>query len=75
MLFRSRTVIVIAHRLSAVRQAHRILVMERGRIVEAGSHEQLLQQQGLYAHLWSMQQGVAPGAAIKAGPPIQEPLP
>ena len=70
-----RTVIVIAHRLSAVRQAHRIVVMERGRIVEAGSHEQLLQQQGLYAHLWSMQQGVAPGAAIKAGPPVQEPLP
>ncbi len=56
-----RTVIVIAHRLSSVRQAHRIIVMDKGRIVEEGSHDELLQKPGgLYAHLWSMQSGIAP---------------
>ena len=55
---KGRTVLVIAHRLSAVRQAHRIIVMERGRIVEAGPHDELVQRpQGLYAHLWNMQHG------------------
>jgi subfamily B ATP-binding cassette protein HlyB/CyaB len=53
-----RTVLVIAHRLSAVRRAHRIVVMDAGRIVEAGPHEALLQRkQGLYAHLWRLQEG------------------
>jgi subfamily B ATP-binding cassette protein HlyB/CyaB len=56
---RGRTVIVIAHRLSSVRQAHRIIVMDKGRIVESGSHDELAARpQGLYAHLWSMQAGV-----------------
>nr|WP_235580978.1 type I secretion system permease/ATPase [Pseudorhodoferax sp. Leaf265] len=51
-----RTVLIIAHRLSAVRQADRIIVMEKGAIVEAGPHDALVQkQQGLYAHLWRMQ--------------------
>jgi ATP-binding cassette, subfamily B, bacterial HlyB/CyaB len=53
-----RTVIIIAHRLSSVRQAHRIIVMDRGRLVEDGPHEQLLQlPEGIYAHLWSIQSG------------------
>jgi ATP-binding cassette, subfamily B, bacterial HlyB/CyaB len=53
-----RTVLIIAHRLSAVRHAHRIIVMDKGQIVEAGAHEALLQKpQGLYAHLWHMQDG------------------
>jgi subfamily B ATP-binding cassette protein HlyB/CyaB len=53
-----RTVLIIAHRLSAVRNANRIIVMDKGRIVEAGSHETLLcKPQGLYAHLWGMQDG------------------
>jgi len=53
-----RTVLIIAHRLSAVRHAHRIIVMDKGRIVETGPHEALVQkQQGLYAHLWRMQDG------------------
>ncbi len=57
---RGRTVIIIAHRLSSVRQCHRIIVMDKGRIVEAGPHEALLKQpQGLYAHLWAMQGGPA----------------
>ena len=55
---KGRTVLIIAHRLSAVRNANRIIVMDKGRIVEAGSHEALLQQsKGLYAHLWAMQDG------------------
>jgi subfamily B ATP-binding cassette protein HlyB/CyaB len=52
-----RTVIVIAHRLSAVRQANAIVVMEQGRIVEGGTHDQLLQQGGIYSKLWAMQSG------------------
>lgn len=49
--FRGRTSLVIAHRLSTVRQADRIVVMDQGRIVEQGSHEKLLQKDGLYAKL------------------------
>lgn len=52
-----RTVFIIAHRLSAVRQCNRILVVERGQIVEQGTHQQLLQQPGHYAHLHTLQAG------------------
>lgn len=53
---KGRTVMIIAHRLSAVRDAHRIIVMDKGNIVESGSHAQLVTKpQGLYAHLWRMQ--------------------
>jgi ATP-binding cassette, subfamily B, bacterial HlyB/CyaB len=50
-----RTVIIIAHRLSAVRHANHIIAMDRGRIVEHGNHESLVEQGGLYAHLVSLQ--------------------
>jgi ATP-binding cassette, subfamily B, bacterial HlyB/CyaB len=52
---KGRTVIVIAHRLTAVRQAHRIVALDKGRIAEIGSHEELVRKGGLYAHLWRMQ--------------------
>jgi subfamily B ATP-binding cassette protein HlyB/CyaB len=62
---RGRTVIVIAHRLSAVRRAHRIVVMDRGRIVEAGPHEALVRRGGLYARLWAIQAGAIQGGALQ----------
>ena len=52
-----RTTIVIAHRLSTVRQAHCIHLMEAGRIVESGTHDELLAAQGGYAALWRLQTG------------------
>jgi len=55
---KGRTVIIIAHRLSSVRQANRIIAMDKGRIVEEGAHDALLQRpEGLYAYLWAMQSG------------------
>ncbi|GAB6852804.1 cyclolysin T1SS permease/ATPase CyaB [Paraburkholderia kururiensis] len=55
-----RTVLIIAHRLSAVREANRIIVMERGQIAETGDHEALLRKPGgIYAHLYALQQGLA----------------
>ena len=57
-----RTSFIIAHRLSTVRGADRILVLENGRIVQEGNHESLLRVGGLYAHLYSLQ-FEAPAAA------------
>ncbi len=54
-LMRGRTTFVIAHRLSTVESADRIVVMHEGRIVETGSHQELLQRQGHYARLHAMQ--------------------
>ncbi|MBT9569249.1 MAG: ABC transporter ATP-binding protein/permease [Thiobacillus sp.] len=53
---RSRTSLIIAHRLSTVVEADEILVMEGGRIVERGRHPDLLARQGAYAHMWALQQ-------------------
>jgi ATP-binding cassette, subfamily B, multidrug efflux pump len=50
-----RTAIIIAHRLSTIRNVDRILVLKQGRLVESGSHEQLLEQGGLYASLYRLQ--------------------
>jgi len=59
-LRRSRTVIAVAHRLSTIRSADVIFVLEAGRIVESGTHQSLLDKRGRYAHLWAMQIGEAP---------------
>lgn len=53
-----RTVFIIAHRLSTVRQCDRIIVMDKGRIVESGNHDQLIEQRGYYHQLHSMQSGI-----------------
>ncbi|MEN9659692.1 MAG: hypothetical protein RL571_3157 [Pseudomonadota bacterium] len=55
---KGRTTLVVAHRLSTVRNAHCIYVMEQGEIVEAGTHEGLLAQEGNYAALWRLQTGL-----------------
>ena len=52
----NKTTLVIAHRLSTVVDAHEILVMEAGQIIERGNHAELLAQQGRYASMWAMQQ-------------------
>ncbi|MGL5058943.1 MAG: ABC transporter ATP-binding protein [Microcoleus sp.] len=54
-LMAERTAIIIAHRLSTIRNVDRILVLKRGQLIESGSHEELLQQEGLYASLYKLQ--------------------
>ncbi|KFC74488.1 ABC-type transport system [Massilia sp. LC238] len=55
-LSQDRTTLVIAHRLSTIVNAHTIVVMDRGRVVEQGSHAELLRRKGTYARLWLLQQ-------------------
>lgn len=73
---RGRTVILIAHRLSTVRDADRIHVLDGGRIVEDGSHETLLHRSGHYARLWAAQSQTGAGhpGAEHAGSPRPAPL-
>jgi ATP-binding cassette subfamily B protein len=56
-LMQGRTVVVIAHRLSTLAHLDRIVVFHEGRIIEDGSHHELLARGGHYAHMWSMQAG------------------
>jgi ATP-binding cassette, subfamily B, bacterial MsbA len=69
-LMQGRTSVIIAHRLSTIRNAHRIVVLDQGRIVEMGDHETLMTQNGLYAHLYSLQfrtNGVAGEFGVEVG--------
>ena len=63
MMAAGRTLIIIAHRLSAVRQSDRIVTLERGRITEMGTHSKLLTQGGRYASLYAKQMGLEPELA------------
>ena len=65
VLLRGRTAIVIAHRLATVRECDRILVLHHGRLVEEGSHDQLILQNGLYAGLYRMNYGSFDDLAIE----------
>ena len=56
-LMEDRTAIVVAHRLSTIQKMDRIVLLDHGKVVEQGTHEQLLKQKGLYAKLWSHQSG------------------
>jgi subfamily B ATP-binding cassette protein HlyB/CyaB len=60
---KNRTLIIIAHRLSAVRAADRIITLEKGKIVEEGTHDTLLRSAGRYAQLYSKQMGLGPAGA------------
>ncbi len=62
-LTEGRTTFVIAHRLATITAADRILVLERGRLVQTGTHKQLLQEEGRYRHLWISAFGGAPPIA------------
>lgn len=56
-LMKNKTALVIAHRLSTIKHLDRILVLDKGRIVQDGTHEELIRQKGIYAKLWSHQSG------------------
>jgi ATP-binding cassette subfamily B protein len=53
-LMQDKTVVIIAHRLSSIRSAHKIIVMDKGQLVEQGTHQELLEQNGKYREMWDM---------------------
>ena len=72
MLMRGRTTIAIAHRLSTIQEVDLVLAFHKGELREAGRHQDLLAQQGIYRRLYDLQYGrLTKGAAV---PPRPEPL-
>jgi ATP-binding cassette subfamily B multidrug efflux pump len=65
-LMQGKTVIAVAHRLSTIAALDRLLVIDQGRIVQEGTHAELLQEGGLYARLWHRQSGGFLGEAAEA---------
>ncbi|HEX2918635.1 MAG TPA: ATP-binding cassette domain-containing protein, partial [Edaphobacter sp.] len=70
-LMQGRTVFVIAHRLSTVRRATKIMVIEEGRITEVGSHDELIKKSGTYRRLYDMQFGEDAVGVVESESPIQ----
>ncbi len=66
-IMEGKTVIAIAHRLSTIVRMDRLVVLDRGRVVESGPHAQLLAANGLYAKLWARQSGGFLGEEIEEG--------
>jgi ATP-binding cassette subfamily B protein len=71
---RSRTTLVIAHRLSTIADADQILVMDHGRIVERGTHPELVARNGAYAQMWALQQQQEQQAGARGEQPAEEPV-
>ena len=63
----NKTVIAIAHRLSTIAAMDRLIIMDKGQIIEQGSHSELLSHDGLYARLWNRQSGGFLGHIDSAG--------
>jgi ABC-type multidrug transport system fused ATPase/permease subunit len=63
-LMKERTVVVVAHRLATIQRADRIAVLEHGRLVELGRHDELIARRGVYARLWALQKLQAPAGAV-----------
>jgi ATP-binding cassette subfamily B protein len=64
-LMKDRTALVIAHRLSTIHRMDKIIVMDKGRIVQVGTHQELIKKSGIYADLWEHQSGGYIGATLK----------
>lgn len=71
-LAREKTVVMISHRLSALSSADRIYVLDRGRVVEEGSHDDLVRAGGAYARLWERQAGLEALASAESAPSFDE---
>jgi len=58
LLVKGKTTIIIAHRFSTVRNADKIVVLDKGRIVESGEHRELMEKKGVYYNLYKLQRGL-----------------